>query len=342
MCTEPRVNLQSVAREAGVSVSTVSRVLRGERYIKRETQEAVVQAMERLNYRPSRIARSLKRGQDKTGILSLLLSDPRRRVSEPFFVEFLAGATDATAEAGYEILISTEFGRSEPRDALEHVLRSHLSDGVIYLGREADDQVIRAFRRYRMPLVNFDRPLGDEPCVFVGPDNEAGAKQAVTHLIHHGHNRIAYMGGPADSTASAERLAGYKAVMAEQGLEVPPEYVCSGLFTVQSGFDEMQQILAREPIPTALFAASDTMAAGAIAAIYEAGLRVPDDIAIVGFDDIALASLCNPPLTTIRQPIREMGYTAVHKLLALIEGESDVPSQVFPVELVVRRSCGCP
>lgn len=341
MCTEPRANLQSVAKEAGVSVSTVSRVLRGERYISRDTQDAVIEAMERLNYRPSRIARSLKRGQDRTGIITLLLSEPKRRVSEPFFVEFLAGATDAAAEAGCEILISNTYDRSEPETALDRVLRSHLSDGVVYLGRKADEEVIKAFGRYRMPLVNFGRPAGDEPCVYVGADNEQGARLAVTHLIQHGHTRIAYLGGPADSTASVERLASFQSVMTAEGIDMPPEYVIAGLYTEQSGYEGVQHMLALEPRPTAFVAASDAMAIGAIAALRQAGLRVPDDMAVVGFDDIALASLCQPPLTTIRQPIRDMGYTAVQKLLALIEGRSHVSSQVFPAELVVRQSCGC-
>jgi len=339
--TEPRANLQSVAREAGVSVSTVSRVLRGERYIRSETQAAVLQAMERLNYRPSRIARSLKQGQDRTGIITLLLSEQKRRVSEPFFVEFLAGATDAASEAGCEVLISNTYDRSEPEVALDRVLRSHLSDGVVYLGRKADDEVIKAFNRYRMPLVNFGRPLGEEPCVFVGADNEEGARLAVTHLILHGHTRIAFLGGPTDSTASMERLTGFRAVMAAKGADVPPEYICAGLYTEQSGYDEAQRILGLRPLPTAMVAASDAMAIGVIAALCQAGLSVPGDMAIVGFDDIALASLCQPPLTTIRQPIRDMGYAAVQKLLALIEGNFPVASEVFPVELVVRKSCGC-
>lgn len=342
MHEDPRSTIGAVAKEAGVSISTVSRVIRGEKYISREARAAVLHAMERLNYQPSRIARSLKRGQDRTGILCLLLTDPKRRVSEPFFIEFLAGATDAAARAQYEVLISTAFAEEDAADALERALHRQLSDGIVYLGRQADDRLIETFQRYRMPLVNLDKPTGERTCVHVGPDNLHGAHLLTEHLLQHGHERIAYIGGPSISTAARERRDGFLAAMAQHGLPVAAEYIRYGSFTEESGYEVMQELLELALLPTAILAASDSMAAGALAAARDRGLRVPQEMAFTGFDDVPLASLSQPALTTVRQPIRRIGFEAVQKLLALINGRPDVSSEIFPIELVVRQSCGCP
>ena len=342
MHEDPRSTIEAVAKEAGVSISTVSRVMRGEKYISSEARAAVLHAMERLNYQPSRIARSLKRGQDRTGIICLLLTDPKRRVSEPFFIEFLAGATDAAARAQYEVLISTAFAEEDPGDALERALHRQLSDGIVYLGRQADDRLIETFQRYRMPLVNLDKPTGERTCVHVGPDNLYGAQLLTEHLLQHGHKRIAYIGGPSISAATRERCEGFLATMAQHGLPVAAEYIRYGSFTEESGYEVMQELLELAVLPTAILAASDSMAVGAIAAAHDRGMRVPQEMAFTGFDDVPLAILSQPPLTTVRQPIRRIGFESVQKLLALINGRPDVSSEIFPIELVVRQSCGCP
>jgi LacI family transcriptional regulator len=209
------------------------------------------------------------------------------------------------------------------------------------LGRQADDRLIEAFQRCRMPLVNLDKPTGERTCVHVGPDNAHGAQLLTEHLLQHGHTRIAYLGGPSISAATRERRDGFLASMAQHGLPVAAEYIRYGLFTEESGYEVMQELLNLAVLPTAIMAASDSMAVGAIAAAREQGICVPREMAVTGFDDVPLAALSQPPLTTVRQPIRRIGFEAVRKLLALIDGQPDVRSEMFPVELMVRQSCGC-
>jgi LacI family transcriptional regulator len=331
--------LEDVARAAKVSISTVSRVIRGERYVRDSTRETVQLAMERLEYRPSRIARSLKRGDQKTGTICLYLRNPKRRFSEPFFIEFLAGVTDAATAAEYDVLISTKHAEKTVDEAIERILYSQLSDGMIHMSTGASDAVIAAYQRYRMPVVIYGEPLGRLPCVVVGVDNRGGARVAVEHLISLGHRRIAFIGGPPDASASRAREDGFGTTMAAHCLTVPPNLLRAGSWTEESGYGEMCDLLQASPIPTAVFAASDTIAFGAMKAVWEAGLSIPRDISIVGFDDIPQASNARPPLTTVRQPMRPQGFETASKLLALIRGgDAPVTNRVFPVELILRES----
>jgi len=297
--------------------------------------------MERLRYRPSRIARSLKRGDQKTGTICLFLRNPKRRFSEPFFIEFLAGVTDAATEAEYDLLISTKFADKPVDEAIERILYSQLSDGIIHMSPGANDAVIGAYQRYRMPVVIYGEPFGDLPCVWVDADNRGGARMATEHLISFGHRQIAFIGGPPDATASRAREEGFRAAMAARNLTVPLNFDRVGSWAEETGYREIQNLLQSRPIPTAVFAASDTIAFGAMKAIREAGLRVPQDISIVGFDDIPQAANTHPPLTTVRQSMRPQGFETARKLLALVHGsDAPVANKVFPVELIVRQSSG--
>ena len=343
MNDDSQVTLKDVARKADVSVSTVSRVIRGKPYVRESTRECVLLAVKRLNYRPSRIARSLKRGQYKTETICLLLSDPRRRISEPFFIEFLAGVTDAAAEAKYDLLIATKFAEKPLDETMERILHSQLSDGIIHVGRGANDAVISTCQRNRMPVVIYDEPLGKRPCAYVAPDNRGGARMVTEYLLSLGHRQIAFIGGLPNSSASRAREEGFRRTMEAYGLRVLPEFVRSGLFAQETGYREMRDILQGSPRPTAVFAASDTIAFGVMNALREAGLCTPHDISVVGFDDIPQASNAHPLLTTVRQPIRSQGFEAAKMLLTLIQGsDAPVANKVFPVELIVRQSCGKP
>lgn len=341
---DDHVTLKHVAEEAGVSVSTVSRVVRGEPYISEETRACVLAAMERLQYRPSRIARSLKRGQEGTGNICLLINEPRRRVSEPFFTELLAGVTDAAVEAHYDVLISTKYTEASASEALDALLHAQLSDGVIFLGRVIDQELVDIFRRYRMPFVLFGYDKASAgACVQLGPDDYGGVRLLTEHLLSHGHRRMALVAAQPRQFTTRDRVHGFTDVMHEHGLTVEPGWVRYGDYTHEHGYESTFALFQqRQDAPTAVVAGSDVIAFGVIEALGELGLRVPEDVAVVGFDDIAQARWSQPPLTTIRQPIRQEGYLLVTKLLDLIAGQADVPSTLIPVELVIRRSCGCP
>jgi len=334
--------LDEVAKHAGVSRSTVSRVINNHPNVSATTRARVEAAIKKCSYRPHAVARSL--ATNRTNIVGIVVPESVTKLfTDPYFPLMLRGATEACNRRGYHLILSLFTGAVESSVMHDRVARSGYLDGVIAANASLDDKLIPSLFEERIPFVNIGRHP-DDRVNYVDVDNTGGARMATEHLIRLGHKRIATISGPLDMTPAQDRLNGFREVMSTHRLPIPDELVAEGDFTEAGGRAAMTQLLPYEP--TAVFAASDSMAIGAIKAIRAAGLRVPEDVAIVGFDDIPSALTVDPELTTIRQPIERIGGMAVETLITLIDGESPdgVPPStqrfVLPTELVVRQSCG--
>lgn len=332
--------LEEVARLAGVSRSTVSRVINAHPNVQPDTRERVWQAIRALGYQPHAVARSLV--TNRTQIVSVIIPEAVTTLfTDPFFPLLLRGTTEACNAHQYQLMLSLFTACHDRQEMYQRVLYGGYLDGVIVAAASAGDPLIPDLLRDRIPFVSVGR-YPDERANYVDADNAGGARMAVEHLIRLGHQRIATISGPMDMVAGQDRLSGYRQAMEAHRIPVQENLIIYGDFTEAGGFSAAQRLL---PVaPTAIFAANDTMAVGALKMLREAGLRVPQDIALVGFDDIPIASAIEPSLTTVRQPIVRLGSMAVEVLLSIIadtsENEMSVQRIVLPTELVIRGSCG--
>jgi DNA-binding LacI/PurR family transcriptional regulator len=331
---------QDVAKLAGVSRTTVSFVLNDVAGVKisQETRQRVLEAARELNYYPTAAARSLASG--RTRRIGLILGEGQKRLSaDAFLPAFLQGVTALVHQRGY--LLVLQMAEDVPsHEAYSRLLREQQVDGLILSGPRSDDPVLADLAQEHFPLILHGRLVDSSlPCVDV--DNKAGAYQAVTHLIGLGHRRIGFISNaPLFYSGTQDRFAGYAQALAEFDIPRDEELVRSGAFLPESGRAAMEALLSLPQRPTAVFVASDVVAIGAMGAIQSAGLQIPDDMAVVGFDDIFLAAHLQPPLTTVRVPAYGLGWTAARVLLSLIEGDEDVSSVWLETELVIRESCG--
>ncbi|BDG62356.1 LacI family DNA-binding transcriptional regulator [Caldinitratiruptor microaerophilus] len=327
--------IRDVARAAGVSQSTVSRALNGSGYVSPATRARVLAAAAQLHFRPSHVARSLV--SKATHTLGLLLPD----ITNPFFPAIARGVEDAAARAGYAVILCNTDRDPAHEEHYLAILRQRQVDGLVLIASSA--AVGHRIARADFPAVVFvDRvPPGAEADAVV-VDNREGVRTATRHLLGLGHRRIAFVGGSAGSGTSEDRLAGYLAALAEAGLNPDPGHIRAGDFTYDGGYAAGRALLGSPDRPTAVVAANDLMAIGVLRAAAELGLRVPDDVAVVGYDDIPLAGMLNPPLTTVAQPTYEMGERAARMLLERLAGKAPPEPRrvVLPARLVVRRSCG--
>jgi len=331
---------RDVARLAGVSRTTVSFVLNDVPGIKitEETRQRVIQASRQLDYYPASAARTLASG--KTHRIGLVLGEGQKRLgADAFLPRFLQGVTASVRRREYLLVLQME--EDVPSyQAYTQLIRGQQVDGLILSGPRSDDRLLSRLVEEKFPLILHGQIGG---CVFpsVDVDNEAGAAQAVGHLIGLGHRRIGFISNaPLAYAGASERLAGYGRALSDHGLAVDRNLVRTAAFLPGAGYAEMEALLGLTQRPTAVFAASDVMALGAMSAIRTAGLRVPQDVAVVGFDDIFVAAYASPPLTTMRVPAFGIGWSAAELLIALIEGENEVSSVVLKTELIVRASCG--
>ena len=331
--------LEQVAALAGVSRATVSRVVNGSPKVSPPVRAQVERAVAKLGYVPNRAARSLV--TRRADSVALVVSEPHARFfSEPFFAGMVRGVSAALAETGVQLvlLIAQDLGG---RDHLErYVVGGHV-DGVLLASLHGVDPLPGTLERAGVPAVLVGRPTGGVrgPASWVDADNRGGAARAVDHLARRGRRRIATITGPLDMGVGLDRLEGYRDGLAAAGLVTGGDLTEAGDFTEEGGAAAMARLLARPGDPVdAVFAASDLMAAGALRALRAAGRRVPQDVAVVGFEDSAMARYAQPPLTTVRQPIEELGRQATRLLLARINGEAGGMHLVLGTELVVRSS----
>lgn len=328
--------IHDVAREAGVSRGTVSRVLNGGHYVSPAAQEAVNAAIRKTGYVVNRHARSLITGRSDS--VAFLLTEPQERFFEdPNFNVLLRGCTQALAHHDIPLLLMIAGTDDERRRITRYITAGHV-DGVLLVSSHSGDPVAEQLRKAGVPLVACGKPLGQTSKVsYVAADDRDGARDMVRHLLAIGRRRIGMVTGPPDTPGGTERLAGYREVLAEAGIEVDERLIVSGDYSRASGEAGAAQLLSRAPDMDAVFVASDLMAQGVLSAFRRAGRRVPDDIAVGGFDDSPAALAGRPELTTIRQPWDRISSEMVRVLLAQIGGE-DPAVVILPTELVHRES----
>ena len=329
--------LEEVGAVAGVSRATVSRVINRSPKVSPEARKSVERAIAKLGYTPNRAARSLV--TRRTDVVALFVSEPEERVfSDPIFASVVRGMSAATAEIDMTLVLVMAQDDGERERARRFLRRDHV-DGVVLMSLHGDEPLPRQLIRTGMPTVQIGRPFGRSGAPYVDADNRGGARLAVEHLLESGRREIATITGPSNMNAGIDRFVGYGEALGVAGLGARAELVEEGDFGEASGYDAMQALLERVPKLDAVFAASDLMAVGALRALREAGRQVPDDVAVVGFDDAPVARLTVPPLTTIRQPLDEMTARTAELLFRQISGEPGGPrSVVCETSLVLRRT----
>lgn len=330
----PRPTLESVALHAGVSRATVSRVVNGSTRVAEDSRAAVLRAVEELGYVPNQAARSLV--TQRTDSFALVLPEEPGRVfsDDQFFPGVVRGVGQELEDADKQLVLMMARSPAS-RDRIERFALARHVDGVMVASVHGADPLPAALARMGIPVVCNERLLGATALPYVGVDNAGGAALAVRHLLGSGRTRVVTVAGPQDMVAGIDRLTGYRTALKEAGRE---PVVAAGDFTQESGAVAMRELLGREPQLDAVFVASDLMGLGVLRALRRAGRRVPEDVAVVGFDDVQAARYADPPLTTVRQPIAEIGRRLARQLLRLAGGEAIEPAVVLDVELVLRGS----
>ena len=340
--SEERVTIRRLAEVSGVSIGTVSRALNGYADVNPETRERIMRLARELDYTPAAAARSLKTQRSHVIGVFLETGEGHPDLQHPFFHEVLVGLKNAIGSGGYDLLLFAAENPGNGYGTHSYLKRSrhHNTEGVVLMGTDPEDPEVRRLVRSEMPTVGVDVALEGPSTTYVISDNVDGASRAVRHFHSIGHRRIATITGMLDTRTGSDRLRGYRQALQACGLAYRDEYVAYGDFYVESGRRAMADLLSLDEPPTAVFAASDMMALGAIRAVGDAGLNVPADVSVIGFDDIQLADHMNPPLTTVRQDKAGLGAAAGSALVRLIDGEPDdvTESTVLPVELVRRGS----
>ncbi|GAA1588148.1 LacI family DNA-binding transcriptional regulator [Actinomadura kijaniata] len=332
--TGRRPTLEEVAARAGVGRGTVSRVINGSPKVSAQAREAVRKAIDELGYVPNRAARTLV--TNRTDTVALVVAESEQRLfGEPYFAGIIRGISATLGDTGLQLLLA--LARSPEEYArLEHYLTPQHVDGVLLTSLHAEDPLPARLEAGGVPTVLGGCPPGLAPFSYVDVDNREGARQAVEHLVARGRRRIATIAGPQDMGVGIDRLTGYRVALAEAGL---PELVAYGDFGEASGITAVEELLERDPGLDAVFAADDPMALGALRALRRRGRRVPEDVAVVGFDDSAAAPLADPPLTTVHQSAEEMGREMARLLMARINGDPlPEPVVILKPRLVVRAS----
>lgn len=323
-----RPTIADVARQANVSTATVSRALQTPELVSESTRNQVIEVVARTGYRANTAAKMLRQNRSRT--LLVMLPD----IANPFFSEILSGIEDAATEQNHTILIGNTNGKeSRARDLLEN-LRNGRADGALLLNGDiplSTDEIAA------LSLVSISENIPGVNISHVGTDNVKASSDATQHLIDLGHKRIAHLCGPEGNVLSLQREQGYQAAMKSAGLQAEIKSQPCG-FTVDAGQAAAMELLDHQPVPTAIFCANDATAMGAITALLREGLRVPDDISVVGFDDIAFASIFSPPLTTISQQRKELGQRAALLLLDSIRGSSSEPRNIVIDHTLIQRA----
>lgn len=329
------ITMKDVAERAGVSATTVSHVINKTRFVSEEVKTRVLRAMAELNYRPNAIARSLR--QKTTHTIGLVISD----ISNPFFTNLVRGVEDVANKKGYNLVLCNTDERPEKERTYIHVLRQKQIDGLVMAPTGGNQDFISALVEEGFPLVFVDRYLDGIGVPVVAVDNREGAYRAVKHLIDLGHERIAMITGLPSITSTAERFEGYKRALAEHGLVADSGLTRQGNSRVDGGYSAAIGLLEMCPRPTAVFVANNLMTIGVMRALQDKGVRCPEDVAIVGFDDFEWASAFRPFLTTVAQPVYELGKTAAEMLVKRIgKKRPRMEKVVLKSSLIIRESCG--
>lgn len=328
-----RPTLDDVARRAGVSRTVASRAMNNTRDVSAAKREAVRQAAQELGYAPNSSARALATRRVGSVVLAVVDEEPAL-FSDPFFSQVVVGITTVLARAELDLTLMLASSLSS-RERLERLLRSPDTDGVMMMAPRGDDPLVRVADNSAVPVVFGGRPLHGRAEHYIDVDNRGGARRAVEHLVAAGRRRIAEISGPMGLEASVARHRGFTDALTVAGLRA--DLVEESDFSFTGGEEAMARLLAAHPDLDAVFAASDGMAAGALRALKTHGRSVPEDVAVVGFDDLPLAEQSDPPLTTVHQPFHSFGYEIATMLVRLIDGEPTSPL-ILPTRLIIRES----
>jgi LacI family transcriptional regulator len=340
-----RVTIRELARRSGVSVGTVSRALNGYSDVNPETRERILQLARSLEYTPTAAARMLVTQRSHVIGVFLETGEGHPDLQHPFFHEVLVGLKHDLGANGFDLLLfaSENPGNGFGQHSYLKRCRHHNVDGAVLMGVDPESEETRRLVRSDVACVGVDVEIGGPRSGYVISDNDQGTRLAMRHLHDLGHRRIATITGLVETRPGAERLRAYRDALRDLGLGYRDEYVAYGDYYVESGRQAMLRLLATDEPPTAVVAASDLMVLGALRAAAEAGVSVPGDVSLVGFDDIQLAGHVNPPLTTVRQDKAGLGAAAGALLRRCIDGDADTgPVDTLPVELIVRGSTAPP
>jgi LacI family transcriptional regulator len=325
--------MKQVAQRAGVSISTVSHVINNTRAVSDEVRKRVLGIIDEMRYVPSAVARSLK--NDKTNTIGVLVPNS----SNPYFAELIRWIEDAAFELGYHIILCKAHGGAQKQAAYLRLLMEKRIDGLVLVASGADEDHDLLLRHESVPIIQLERALPGLDADLVLAGQEEGAYQATRHLIELGHRDIACVSGPADLPRSRERVGGFMRAMREAGIAVPASEILHVEFTSAGGHAAFGSLLARPRRPTAVFVTSDLMAIGGLCAASSAGVRVPGELSVVGYDDIGAACYATPPLTTMAPPKREMARLAIVQLIERIRGGHEPLRNIaLASSLVVRAS----
>ena len=329
--------IYDVAREAGVSYSTVSRTLTGYEFVKVSTREKVLRAAEKLGYVPNQQARSLAGG--RSNMIGVLVP----ALNNSYITEILRGIDEELSNSDYNLLLYTTHRRHGKESTYAATITNSGAEGLLLVVPLIPASYLSALRDQDFPYVLIDQSDPTAESATVNTTNWQGAYEATAYLIALGHRRIGFVGGLAGLNSAAERLRGYRDALVAHDIPLESALIVDGGFTEQGGFDAAQKLLALPDLPGAIFASNDLSATGVIEATRQRGLRVPQDISVIGFDDIPQASLIYPKLTTVRQPLDQMGREAVALLLEQIEQPGGEKRQVMlETTLIIRESCAPP
>lgn len=329
------VTIKDIARRAGVSIATVSRVINNKSEgVGRETREKILDIVKELNYYPNRIARGLV--TKKTNILGLILPD----ISNPFFPSLARGVEDTASRYGYNMILCNTDNKKEKEETYISVLKENNVDGILYTSviRQKDKNVKKLLQS-KIPFVLLDRSINvrDIPKVFT--DGVSGMQQMINYLIENGHRRIAYISGPKSNSSTEQRLKGYRKALGDAGISADHTIMKDGDYKISSGYKNMLELLDEGGNFSAVACANDLMAVGALEALKDRGIKVPEEMSITGYDDIYIADVTSPKLTTVAQPKYEMGCIAAELLVKLVQGEEISEREVvLQPSLVIRES----
>ncbi|MDO7906912.1 LacI family DNA-binding transcriptional regulator [Paenibacillus sp. JX-17] len=322
--------IKDVAKLAGVALSTASYALSGDSKVSPKTRAKVLEAARSLNYRKNGIAMDLKRS--RTNTIALILTD----LSGPYYSELIRSIQDVALAHGHDLIACSSMGE---RDSTAiKFLREKRVDGAVVLAHNIADDILLESAGERFPIIVMDRELTGDHLVNVLVDGEQGGYRATQYLIEAGHRSIAYISGPLNSYDNQQRYKGFQRAMHESGLSEKPKWRLSGGFVREGGYSATKMMIMQGELPTAVFYGNDEMAVGGMKAFEDHGISIPDEVSVIGFDDIELAGYANPPLTTVRQPKSEAGSLAGHLLFQMLDGESVDEQFKLGIELVERKS----
>ncbi|MEW5323348.1 LacI family DNA-binding transcriptional regulator [Geobacillus thermoleovorans] len=329
--------IKDIAKAAGVSITTVSRALNGYSDVNEKTRQKIIDIAKRLNYSPNTLARGLVMNKSKT--IGLLVSGlTRESAKDNFTFEVLAGVNEYVSEVDYDMVLFSTTSTKQREKTYTQLCRERRVDGAILQGIRTDDPYLHEVVESEIPCVLIDIPIESKTVGYVTTDNVLGAKKAVRHLIELGHKRIAMINGYEYAFVSEQRVKGFKEALIEADLPVREYWIANGAFREEIAAREALRLLQQYPEITAFFCASDLMALGVIKAVKQLGKRVPDDVAVIGYDDIILASYSSPALSTIAQDKFAMGYEAAKLLIDMLEGNAQSHVKILETELKIRGS----